>query len=293
MVDSLKVLVTGSSGLLGEDVARIFREAGHDVIEVKGRLDCDLTDADRTFELVHKFKPQLVIHCAGTHNVDEAEKNPIETYINVVLSTRNVANACKTIDATLVYPGSAYIFDGLKDEPYIEVDEPNPINIYGKAKLASEKVITEVLPEHFIIRLPIVFGSGGKKERNFIYGLFSKVKEQQVVEAAYDQICCCAYTADVADAFLKITKTNYYGIYHLANSGFCSRYELYREIVSQLGLPVHRVVPRPMAELKRPAKRPKYTVLSTLFAEKVFQLKMRHWKEALTECIKEFRNRYG
>jgi len=292
MGESLKVLVTGTSGLLGEDIARVFRKAGHEVIEVKGRRDCDLTNADKTLELIRKHKPQLVIHCAGTHNIDEAEKDPIGTYINVVLSTRNVASACKRVGAILVYPGSDYIFDGLKDEPYIEIDEPNPINVYGKAKFASEKVIIETLPEHFIIRLPILFGAGGKKERNLIYRLFSKVKDNQTVEAAYDQISSCAYTVDVAEAFAKIIRTSHYGTYHLANSGFCSRYELYKEIVAQLGLPVDSVVPKPSAELKRPAKRPKYTVLSTIFVEKVFQLKMRHWKEALAECIKEFKNRY-
>ncbi len=291
MVESLKVLVTGASGLLGEDAVRVFKESGHEVIEVKGREQLDLTRADETLELIRRHKPQIVVHCAGTHDIDGAENDPMTTYLNVVLSTRNVVNACKIVGATLVFPGSDYVFDGLKDKPYIEVDEPNPVNVYGRAKYASEKVIIEILPEHFIVRVPILFGASGRMERNLIYNIYSKIKQGQYVKAPYDQVSSCAYTVDVAKAFEKMVRTYHYGTYHLANSGYCSRYELYKEIALQLGLPADKITPYPSAELDRPAKRPKYTVLSSLFAEKVFGLKLRHWKEALIECIGEFKKR--
>jgi len=291
-MQTLKVVVTGASGLLGEDVALVLREKGHDIIELRGRQQLDLTNPYAVREFFSKVKPEVVIHCAGTHDIDEAERDPFSTYVNVVLTTRFIANEAMRLGAVLVYPGSDYIFDGYKDEPYSEIDLPNPLNVYGKAKVAAEKEITSLTHEYFIIRVPVLFGARGRKERNIIYNVYERIKAGETVKAASDQFSSCAYTKDVAEAFAKVISTDFYGIYHLANSGFCSRYEMYRAIALELGLPEEKVKGVPSAELRRLAKRPKYTVLDTRVFERVFGVRLREWREALRESVKEFMQVY-
>ena len=291
LTETLKILVTGAAGLLGEDVVRVLRSLGHEVFEIKDEKDVDLRNSEKTVETILKFRPEVVIHCAGTHDIDGVERNPKSSYDNIVLSTRNVVDACKMLEAILVYPGSDYIFDGNKNEPYVESDTPNPLNIYGKAKLACEKIITGELSKYFIIRLPILFGSGGSKNGNIIHKTYSEIKAGKSIMVSRDQVSSCGYTADVAKAFATILRTDHFGIYHLANQGYCSRYELYKEIARNLSLPVEKIIPCSSDELKRPAKRPRYTVLNTNLFEKTFGIKLRHWKDALAECIDEFKKK--
>ena len=293
MTETLKVLVTGASGLLGDDVVRVFKNKGHELIALRGRRDLDVTDANKTLEVVRKHRPDVVIDCVGTHDIDGAESDPTNAFMNVFVAAKNVVIACKIAGATLIHPGSDYVFDGSKDEPYLETDLPNPVNVYGRNKWAVERFISSILPEHFIIRVPILFGAGGKLERNFIYRIYSKIKNGETVKVASDQVTSCGYTVDIALAFEKIARSYHYGTYHLANEGFCSRYELYREVASGLGLDAEKVIPTPSAELKRRARRPKYTVLSTLLVQKIFGIKLRPWNEALRECLKEFRDRWN
>ena len=289
MTESLKVLVTGTRGLLGGDVAKILRDLGHEVAEIRDEKDVDLRNFEGTMNVIMKHKPDVVVHCAGTHDIDGTERNPEFSYDNLVSSVRNVVYASKKIGAVLLYPGSDYIFDGLKNSAYNETDEPNPLNVYGKAKWFSEKIIVKELSEYFIIRLPILFGAGGEKHANIIYRVYSEIKEGKTIKAPADQVSSCAYTVDIAKGFAKILETSYYGIYHLANEGYCSRYELYKEAAFHLSLPTDKVVPCLSSDLKRPAKRPKYTVLNTSLAEKTFGVKLRNWKKALAECIAEFK----
>ncbi|MEM2234114.1 MAG: SDR family oxidoreductase [Desulfurococcaceae archaeon] len=290
---TLRVLVTGSSGLLGEDVAKVLKLKGHEVIEVKSRKDLDLTDSSRTIEFIERLKPDAVIHCAGTHDVDECEKDPVSVLLNTVLTTRNISLACRKVGCVILYPGSDYIFDGMKNQPYLELDLPNPVNSYGRAKLAAEREIMSLTSSYFIVRVPVLFGAGGYKERNIIYNTYMKLKRGELIKAAHDQVSSCGYTRDIAEAFERILRTDYYGIYHVANEGFCSRYEMYREIAIQLGFPEDMVIAVHSSEIERLARRPLYTVVNTSLAEKVFGLKLRHWKRALEECIREFKERHG
>ena len=290
---TLRILITGTSGLLGEDVATFMMKKKYEVIEFRGRKDCDLSKTEDALNRITSYKPDVVIHCAGTHDIDYVEKNPTEGFRDIVLTTKNVALACRRIGAILIFPGSDYIFDGLKASPYFEYDEANPVNYYGKFKYMAEQLIRELLKEYFILRMPILFGVGGRKERNLLYRIYTKISGGQVIEAAADQVSSCAFTLDMALVIDKVMKTDYYGTYHVANDGFCSRYELYREIATLLNLPVEKVIPRQSSELKRPAKRPKYTVLNTTLIEQVFGIKLRHWRDALRDCVNEFKKRYG
>jgi dTDP-4-dehydrorhamnose reductase len=290
MPETLKVLVTGTSGVLGSDVAFYLKSKEiYEVIELKGRSQLNLLDSQKVVDFVGSFKPDVIIHCAGTHDIDWAEEHPIDAFLNIVLGTRNVVNAAAKFGAVLVYPGSDYIFDGFKNEPYMEHDTANPINVYGKCKLAAENIIKELLPQHFIFRLPILFGARGDPSRNIIHQTHEKLQKGQKIYAAYDQVSSCAYTYDVAMAFEQAMRTCYFGTYNFSNKGSCSRYELYREIALLLGLPQDLVEGVPSAELKRAARRPRYTVLNTINFEQTFGAKLRSWKEALSDCIRTFR----
>jgi dTDP-4-dehydrorhamnose reductase len=293
MPETLKVLVTGTNGVLGSDVAFYLRSKGkYEVVEIKGRSQLNILDPQKVMDFVVNLRPEVIIHCAGTHDIDWAEEHPLDAFLNIVVGTRNIVNAAAKVGAVLVYPGSDYIFDGLKNEPYLEHDIANPVNVYGKCKLAAENVIKELLPQHFIFRLPILFGARGDPTRNIIFQLYEKLRLGQKIQVAYDQVSSCAYTYDVAIAFEQAMKTYFYGTYNFSNNGSCSRYELYREIAISLGFSQDLVEGRPSADLKRKAKRPKYTVLSITNFEKTFGVAPRMWKDALHECARTFRETY-
>lgn len=285
-VAKMKIIVTGASGLLGEEIADFFSR-DNTVIALKGRKEIDITKTREVFALIKKVSPNLIINCAGWRDVDECEKNKEQALLINSFGAKNIALAAKSLDIPMIHISSDSVYDGNTKEPYSEFDTPNPINVYGYSKLKAEETIISILDKHFIVRLPILFGLKGKKESNLIFQVTEKLKRNEKIYAPTDQICSPTYTKDVARALAEMANSEYYGIYNIANEGLGSRYDLMEEIANIKGLNCENIVPC-SSEIKF-AKRPKFTAFNGISFKNSFEIKLSEWRIALRECMKEIR----
>lgn len=253
----MKVLVTGANGQLGFDVVKRLQIEN---IECHGidLEDLDITDDAEVKPFIANYSPDVVVHCAAYTAVDKAEEEKELCYRINVLGTRYVAEACKAIDAKMVYISTDYVFDGELDRPYEVTDIPNPINYYGQTKYEGELEVQKIIDKYFIVRISWVFGANGN---NFVKTMLMLGKERDEISVVSDQIGSPTYTVDVAELLTDMIKTDRYGIYHATNEGYCSWYELAKEIFNIAGMDV-KVNPILALEFKTIARRPNNSRLS-------------------------------
>ncbi len=301
-----KVLITGSSGMLGIDLCQ---ELGgdydvygadlvkHDTLGVKRFEKCDITNEDETLNVLSKIRPDIVIHTAAWTDVDGCELDEDKAYGVNSEGTENVALACGENGSILLYLSTDFVFDGKKKTAYKETDKANPISIYGDSKFVGEETIQRIWPKHFIIRTSWLYGMHGK---NFVDTIIGKAKAESELKVVDDQVGSPTYTKDLAKAIHRLldrvrepgSGDGGYGIYHVSNSGSVSWYEYAKAILKMAG-PDTKVTPIPSGELTRPAKRPAMSVLDNSKFEKFTGHKMRNWKTALKEYIKKEKRVYA
>ena len=282
-----KVVVTGASGLFGSYLCNVFGDE-YNVVPLLGRNALDITDTKKVISYFEKEQPDLIIHSAGFRDLDEAEKFRERTITVNTFGTKNIALVASKLDIPLVHISSDSVFDGDTDEPYNEYDKTNPINVYGYSKMMAEKEVMNYHRRFFIIRLPLLFGALGSPERNLIKTMAEKIERNEIVECTTDQVCSPTYCKDAAKVVLEMTRTDYYGLYHVSNQGKASRYEFCKKCAEFLNLPTDKIVPvLGRDKQERTAKRAKNTVFSSIAFKNTFNLELRNWEEALAECISE------
>lgn len=224
----MKVLVTGTSGQLGYDVALELKKRGHEAIgadrheaatEAFSHVVLDITDATKVDEVVRKLKPDAIIHCAAWTNVDGAEEPENLAAVRAVNveGTGNLAEAAKAEDAKFMYISTDYVFNGEGEEPWRPDDDDfAPINVYGQSKLDGELKVREILDKYFIVRIAWVFGKNGK---NFVKTMIEVGRNHAEVKVVDDQIGSPTYCPDLARLLVDMIETERYGIYHATNSG--------------------------------------------------------------------------
>ncbi|WP_077358723.1 dTDP-4-dehydrorhamnose reductase [Virgibacillus halodenitrificans] len=225
----MKVLVTGYTGQLGHDVVREGKLRGINMIGI-GREDLDIANEVEVYQYVQKTNPDVIIHCAAYTAVDKAEDDK-ETCWNVnVLGTKYIAKAAKKVNTKLMYISTDYVFDGKGEEPFKEADKPDPVGYYGLTKYEGEKIVTDLLEEHFIVRISWVFGING---HNFIKTMLRLSKTRDELNVVGDQYGSPTYTFDLARLLVDMIQTEKYGVYHASNEGFCTWAEFASEIFQQ------------------------------------------------------------
>jgi dTDP-4-dehydrorhamnose reductase len=277
----MKVLVTGAKGQLGYDVVAEMRRRNMTCQGVDKEA-FDLADRVQVREYILAYQPDAVIHCAAYTAVDKAEEEPATCYAVNVLGTSYVAQACKAIDAKMIYISTDYVFDGDGDRPFETEGTPAPIGQYGLSKWQGEEEVKKYLNKYFIARTSWVFGSNGS---NFIKTMLKLGKERAEVNVVCDQIGSPTYTLDLARLLGDMITTDQYGIYHITNEGECSWYEFACEIFRQAGYTT-KVNPVTSEQYPTKAKRPKNSRLSKRsLAEQGFQ-RMPYWQDALARYLK-------
>lgn len=278
----MKVLVTGSRGMLGSDLMEVLASRGHEPIGVSSK-DFDITDLTKTLEAIRGIKPEVVIHCAAMTDVDGCEKEPERAFRVNGQGTSHVAMACKESRARLIYISTDYVFDGRKGRPYEEGDEPHPINAYGKSKLMGERAIYEAqLKDYIILRTSWLYGLRGK---NFIETILRLSQSGQNLKVVHDQVGSPTYTRDLAEGIEPLLSMPFKGILNLTNSGHCSWFELTRAILEEAGIDGVSLEPITSVELDRPAKRPPYSGLCQCLYQSLTGKTLRPWREALREYL--------
>ncbi len=288
-----KVLVSGSKGQLGRDLIGILSAK----FDISG-FDIDKIDI-RNLEDVKKFfrqkKPDIVLHAAAYTDVDRCESETETAMAVNAEGTENVALACKDINAKMIYYSTDYVFDGEKSSPYIETDNPNPQTIYGRSKLEGEKKIAGILDEYAILRIAWLYGAHGKNFVRTMIKLGNKqlrqAKDGQVVEpliVVNDQFGNPTWTIEVARQTEVVIDNKLAGIFHCTSEGATTWYDFARAIFTELLMNVY-LKSCTTDEFRRPARRPKYSVLDNKNLKDLNLNVMSDYKTALIE----FFNKYG
>lgn len=276
----MKVLVTGANGQLGYDVVKRLEKNNIECLGT-GRNDLDITDEEKVKKMILDYKPNVVVHCAAYTAVDKAEdEKEICRQINI-LGTKYVAEACKNIDAKMVYISTDYVFDGEGEMPFEVTDKPNPINFYGQTKYEGELEVQKHLEKHIIIRISWVFGRNGN---NFVKTMLRLGKEREELSVVADQIGSPTNTYDLAKLLGEMIQTDKYGVYHATNEGYCSWYEFACEIFRQVGMDV-KVNPIKTEDYLTKAKRPKNSRLSKYKLVNNGFSNLSPWKDTLSDFI--------
>jgi dTDP-4-dehydrorhamnose reductase len=302
MPQKRKILIIGSSGMLGTDLSQSLchdhKVFGADIIHRASSAICgfyklDITKKQNTLAVIRNLNPDIVIHTAAWTDVDGCELDPKKAHRINSEGTKNVASACKTIGATLIYISTDFVFDGRKKDPYKESDKAYPLSVYADSKLKGEARVKRILKKYFILRTGWLYGKHGK---NFVDTILKKSKAENVLKVVDDQVGSPTYTKDLAKAIHALidkiaigysSRAGFnlpYGTYHISNSGSVSWYNYAKEILI-LAKSQAKVAPISSKELDRPAKRPKMSVLDNSKFIKLTGHKTRNWQEALKEYV--------
>jgi dTDP-4-dehydrorhamnose reductase len=276
----MKVLVTGAGGQLGRDLAKALAGSAEPVLCDRAALD--VTDAEAVRRMMLAVKPDAVIHAAAYTQVDRAEIEPDEAYRVNALGTRNVAVAAAEAGAKLACVSTDYVFDGKLGRPYRETDPPAPINAYGRSKLEGERFVRHLHHRSFIVRTSWLYGGG---PNNFVGKILRAAREGRTLRVVGDEIGSPTYTADLAGFLAELVRTNLYGTYHAANTGFCSRYEQAVEVLRLAGLAHVPVTAINSAELSASAPRPKFSALDPMMIRLSGLKPLPDWRDALARCL--------
>ena len=282
----MRILVTGKNGQLGRSIHKVVsnNEQTNEFV-FAGRKELDLSDRN---SITHYFEGNafdIIINCAAYTAVDKAEEEQdLANRINY-LAVKQLAQIVKKQQAKLIHISTDYVFDGESDKPYIETDATNPINAYGRTKLAGEQALQEIMPtDAIIIRTSWVYSEYGN---NFVKTMLRLGKERDELNIVSDQIGSPTYATDLAEIILKIiNNTNYRNkkksteIYHYSNEGEISWYDFAKEVFELADIQC-RVNPITTGEYPTPAQRPKNTVMQNDKIARIFGLKIANWKTSL------------
>ena len=213
-----KFLVTGFKGQLGYDIVKELNARGEYDVLALDIDEMDLTNEKEVMDVVTKYNPDVIFHCAAWTAVDKAEKMYDKVYDVNVNGTKYLTNASLEVGAKMIYMSTDYVFDGKKDGLYTEEDTPNPMSVYGKTKFLGEEEVRRN-PNHFITRISWVFGINGN---NFIKTMLNLSDKYDSLKVVSDQVGSPTYTVDLASLLVEMAYSDKYGTYHVNNDGYCS-----------------------------------------------------------------------
>ena len=292
----MRILVTGKNGQLGRSIQKIVNtgtkidnnQSPNDFIFV-GREELDLSSESSISQYFDNNKFDIIINCAAYTQVDRAEQEAeLASQINH-LAVKKLASIASNQQARLIHISTDYVFDGERNKPYLETDTPNPINVYGKTKLAGEKALQTVMPMNaIIIRASWIYSEYGN---NFVSTMRRLGKDRDELNIVSDQIGSPTYAADLADAILEIIMHKKFRdvaqttqIYNYSNEGKISWHEFAKEIfkIEKIGCEVDPVTSQ---QYPTPAKRPRNTIMKKDKIVKIFNIKISNWKSSLNTCM--------
>lgn len=247
----MKIFVTGVAGQLGHDVmnelaSRGYTGVGTDLAESYSGIQdgsyvttaeyvsLDITNSEAVMNTIKSVNPDVVVHCAAWTAVDLAEDEDKQAKVKAINvdGTQNIADACKEVDAKMVYISTDYVFDGQGTKPWQpDCKDYKPLNVYGQTKLGGELAVSNTLSKYFIVRIAWVFGKNGN---NFIKTMLNVGEKFDTLRVVNDQIGTPTYTFDLARLLVDMFETDKYGYYHATNEGgYISWYDFTKEIFRQ------------------------------------------------------------
>ncbi len=303
------ILLTGKTGQLGSELSRLLPALGE--VIAPERHELDLCAPEQIRQIMRSTKPQLVVNAAAYTAVDATETDEANALAVNAEAPRLLALEAKKIRAMLVHFSTDYVFDGLKKAPYVETDPPNPLNAYGRTKLAGEEAIRDSGAAHLIFRTSWVYATHG---RNFLLTILRLATEREELKIVADQVGAPTCALDLAEATARIltgmiiddqsqfASPETGGTYHITAAGQTSWYEFAKAILEEArrapqnlpwlasatkGRPLiaRRVLPISTEEFHSPTSRPAYSVLSNARVNQAFGIALPDWRFELQSCF--------
>lgn len=273
------VIITGANGQLGQALQSISGNYPEIDFVFCDSTRLDISDLNNIKQAFKEFKPHYCINAAAYTAVDKAESEPEKAQLINVVGAKNLAEVCKEIYIILLHVSTDFVFDGEKITPYNEEDSPNPTGVYGQTKLDGEKVIQETFDNYFIIRTSWVYSQFGN---NFMKTMLRLASERDSLSVVSDQIGTPTNAVDLAEALIKIIKSNIkaFGVYNFSNEGQCSWYDFAKKIFEINKIKID-LQPIPTSSYPTPAKRPSYSVLDKSKIKEVFGVEVLDWEKSL------------
>jgi len=280
----MRVLITGSNGLLGQKLVKIF-SPDHQTTGIDLQIESSIQEENFTYqtlsilqveklkELFSSFKPEVVINTAAYTDVDGCEENKELAWSANVDGVKILVDLCKKIKVKLVHLSTDYIFDGKKG-PYSEEDKPNPVGYYGLTKLESEKSIQQANIDCLIVRTNVLYGKGENLRPNFVLWLIQKLSNKEKVGIVTDQYNNPTLVDNLASAIKEAIEKNISGILNIAGSEYLSRYDFAMKVAKKFGFDQNLISPAKTSELKQKAPRPREGGLKIDKAKKLLKTEL-------------------
>jgi dTDP-4-dehydrorhamnose reductase len=267
-VNKRKVVVFGSGGQLGVELAREFTERGYSV-EGFERTNVDISDTARVEQVLAQADPEIVLNAAAYNQVDVAEKEPLPAFVANGLAVRNLAMACRQLDTQLVHFSTDYVFDGTAGRSYTEEDRPRPLGAYGVSKLAGELYAQAYLEQPLVIRTCGVFGPGGLRTArgNFIETMLRLASANRPIRVVEDHVASPTYAPLLAARAADLVERKQRGLFHVGGGAPISWFDFAATIFRVAGLHPE-LQPTNEREYRTAARRPKYSALSNAKMER-------------------------
>jgi dTDP-4-dehydrorhamnose reductase len=287
--------------MLGSDLlARLSLD--YEVIGMD-KEEIDVVSAEKCAEAIENVRPDIVVNAAAYTNVDGCETARRDCFAVNAEAVKNIAEACRAQKIKIIHFSTDYVFNGESNRPYIETDPCDPINAYGESKLAGEKYLQSLSDNYILIRTSWLYGVKGK---NFVQAILEKAKAKKYIsdtmqktgaqpdgpstlEVVDDQVGSPTYTKDLAAAVALLIEKNAKGVFHVTNRGTCSWHQFAVRILKEAGFSDIEVNPIKSKQLKRPAKRPAYSIMSMQKFIKATGKAMPPWQIALQDYLKNSR----
>lgn len=278
----MKIWIAGAAGQLGcalNDMAKVHQP---DAEIVNTDLEVNVTDLEQVLAFAKENKPDVIFDCAAVTDVGKCEESPEYAYKVNAVGARNLAIAASKIQAKIILLSTDDVFNGIRQVPYHEFDDTDPMTVYGKSKLAGENYVKEFAHNHFIIRSNWVFGRGSNT--NFVNQILQAIQTKTELHISDDQYGSPTSANALAEFMLHLVRSEEYGTYHVTCSGVCNRYEFAKEIVRLAGKDV-KIIPVPTKDAEYCSARPTFTVLDNFLIKVLSLHQMPTWIDALEEYM--------
>jgi dTDP-4-dehydrorhamnose reductase len=288
----MRIMLFGARGQVGTDCAKALKAQGYELLALS-RQEVDFSDVKQLVHAVESYNPDIVVNACAYTAVDQAEVEiALADQINHI-SVKALAQACVKVNAFLIHISTDYVFDGVAKEPYIESSLVNPLAVYGRTKLAGERVITNAMSQYIILRTSWVFGKSGN---NFVKTMLRLAGERDQLSVVSDQFGRPTYVGHIVTVILSLVERYESGekfpsgVYHCSSRGEVSWYAFAKAIFDMAhDKGILEVVPNveaiPSTDYPTPAPRPMYSVLDTTKLEQLLGKEMPSWQDGLTDLL--------
>ena len=282
----MNILITGANGQLGNCMRNVAKDSKDNYI-FTDVAELDITDAEAVTKAVKDNDIKVIVNCAAYTNVEKAETDRDFAELLNAKAVRNLADAVKANDGTLIHVSTDYVFGGsLGNTPRNEEEPVNPTGVYGETKLHGERQIAESGVKALVIRTAWLYSEYGK---NFVKTMLSLTSSKPELKVVFDQVGTPTYAQDLADTIFGIIENRRFdgneGVYHYSNEGVCSWYDFTKMIAEIAGNTGCDIQPCHSDEFPSTVTRPSYSVLDKTKIKDTFGIRVPYWTDSLKKCM--------